>query len=350
MLNAIDFLQKIVKIYSPSGREDAVAHFIETEANKLGFKTKIDYFNNVICEIGEGPTEILLLGHIDTVRGQIPVRIKDDILHGRGAVDAKGPFAAFLFAALACKDNLKGKKIIVAGATEEEATGKGARALLDKFNPKYVIIGEPSHWEGITLGYKGLFILEYHQRNPLFHTAKLDQKNVIESGIAFAERVREYAEKFNVDKSIFDALHYRIEKFIYETDHSEERLHVEVKFRTPLNFDRKDLQKYVTNIREGAEIDYFHAWGTGEACRTSKNTPLVKAFMKAIRAENGKPRFKLKTGTSDMNSFVKAFPHIPIVAYGPGDSHLDHTPQEAISLSEYEKSTRVLAQVLQSLK
>ena len=39
----------------------------------------------------------------------------------------------------------------------------------------------------------------------------------------------------------------------------------------------------------------------------------------------------------------------PAVAYGPGDSHLDHTPDEAIELVELERGVRVLAAVLEQL-
>jgi LysW-gamma-L-lysine carboxypeptidase len=36
----------------------------------------------------------------------------------------------------------------------------------------------------------------------------------------------------------------------------------------------------------------------------------------------------------------------PIVAYGPGDSALDHTPDEHLDLAEYERAIDVLARVL----
>jgi LysW-gamma-L-lysine carboxypeptidase len=38
-----------------------------------------------------------------------------------------------------------------------------------------------------------------------------------------------------------------------------------------------------------------------------------------------------------------------MVAYGPGDSSLDHTPHEHILLEEYHKGIAVLANVLRSL-
>ena len=57
----------------------------------------------------------------------------------------------------------------------------------------------------------------------------------------------------------------------------------------------------------------------------------MRAFLKSIREHSLEPRFKLKTGTSDMNILGNHF-KCPIVAYGPGDSSLDHTPEEHINL------------------
>jgi LysW-gamma-L-lysine carboxypeptidase len=39
----------------------------------------------------------------------------------------------------------------------------------------------------------------------------------------------------------------------------------------------------------------------------------------------------------------------PIVAYGPGDSRLDHTPDEHLPLDEYQQAIGVLARVLEIL-
>ena len=68
----------------------------------------------------------------------------------------------------------------------------------------------------------------------------------------------------------------------------------------------------------------------------------------SIRQAGGEPRFKVKTGTSDMN-VVAARWRCPIVAYGPGDSCLDHTPHEHLSLEEFARSVDVLEGVLRSL-
>jgi len=81
---------------------------------------------------------------------------------------------------------------------------------------------------------------------------------------------------------------------------------------------------------------------------SSKKSPLTRAFVSAIREEGGSPTYKKKLGTSDMNVLGNHW-NVPIVAYGPGDSKLDHTPEEGLSLDEYLASIKILRAVLSSL-
>ena len=50
-----------------------------------------------------------------------------------------------------------------------------------------------------------------------------------------------------------------------------------------------------------------------------------------------------------MNVVGPHWPDTPIVAYGPGDSSLDHTPDEHIDLNEYQQAIEVLVGVLELL-
>jgi LysW-gamma-L-lysine carboxypeptidase len=88
--------------------------------------------------------------------------------------------------------------------------------------------------------------------------------------------------------------------------------------------------------------------GDETAYRAERNTPLTRLFNNAIRDHGGKPGYVYKTGTSDMNTVGQVWA-CPMVAYGPGDSNLDHTPQEHIVLAEYHRAIRVLADVLRNL-
>ena len=61
-----------------------------------------------------------------------------------------------------------------------------------------------------------------------------------------------------------------------------------------------------------------------------------------------RPIFYDKTGTSDWN-VVAPFWKCPTVAYGPGDSALDHTPVEHVEIAEFERGVRVLERALATL-
>ena len=58
--------------------------------------------------------------------------------------------------------------------------------------------------------------------------------------------------------------------------------------------------------------------------------------------------FSRKTGTGDMNVLGNEL-KIPVVTYGPGDSRLDHTPNEHIDIQEYLDSIEVLRKALTKL-
>jgi LysW-gamma-L-lysine carboxypeptidase len=86
--------------------------------------------------------------------------------------------------------------------------------------------------------------------------------------------------------------------------------------------------------------------GPEVAVATDRNNMLVRAFSGAIRRRGGTPRPRLKTGTSDMNVLGPLW-NCPMVAYGPGDSRLDHTPHEYLSISEYLKAIDVLVAAIE---
>lgn len=113
-------------------------------------------------------------------------------------------------------------------------------------------------------------------------------------------------------------------------------------FRLPLGFDAGALQTQIMELAGDGQIRFR---GLEPAYHASKSTRLARAFVKAIDAEGGRVRFKVKSGTSDMNVVGPAW-QCPILAYGPGDSQLDHTPREHVDLDEYHRAIAVLRRVL----
>ena len=85
---------------------------------------------------------------------------------------------------------------------------------------------------------------------------------------------------------------------------------------------------------------------TVEPFEVNKASPLVHVLSSSVRKVLNKPATLLrKTGTGDMNILGKAM-NLPIVTYGPGDSHLDHTLDEHIDISEYLNAIAVYKETL----
>jgi LysW-gamma-L-lysine carboxypeptidase len=93
--------------------------------------------------------------------------------------------------------------------------------------------------------------------------------------------------------------------------------------------------------RSSAPTATLTVLGREPGVRTDRRSRLARGLVSAIRARGGTPRFKLKTGTSDLNILGPAW-GCQAVAYGPGDSQLDHTPREHVSIAELERAVSVL--------
>jgi len=108
----------------------------------------------------------------------------------------------------------------------------------------------------------------------------------------------------------------------------------------------------VETVREAAEAELEVGTVTWKdkvpPVMMSPRTEVARAFRVAIRKEGEDPRLVRKTGTSDMNIYAGAW-DCPMATYGPGNSDLDHAPDERLSLSEYDRSVAVLERVAETL-
>lgn len=405
---AIELLRGLVAIPSLSHQEAEASAWLVAQMATGGFERAfVDAAGNAVGELGpaDAAQTVVLLGHIDTVPGDIPVRIEatpaGDALYGRGSVDAKGPLATFVAAAArlggawAHAHNLR---LVVVGAVEEEAaSSKGARFIRDRFNgvgepePVACIIGEPSGWNRITLGYKGRLLVEMEASQPMAHTADRTRAWrwwpwISGTGSATTPRASTLAAtkpssnfsracavsppsptmpcaitwlqaRASDCRSILTpraspkscaAGRERVGE--RESGRAEEREREQEQAReSRLRVISPGIPAALTVAGASMRIalrfsSYEPAW------RGDRSNALVRSFLQGLRevAPEEKLGFVLKTGTSDMNVVGPAW-RCPVVAYGPGDSSLDHTPHEHVLLDEYWRAVLVLEQTLRTL-
>ena len=353
-LENLDLLRALVSIPSVSGQEHGAVAYLVSWMQSHGFEARVDRAGNAVGVLdggpgpdGSPPREIMLLGHIDTVPGDIPIHIVGGKLYGRGSVDAKGPLTAFVLAALTAGVR-PGWRLIVIGAVEEEASSsKGARYVAQRYHPDYCIIGEPNHWRRIALGYKGRVLVDARREKTLTHTAS-PEAGVIDELIWFWNDVQAHVQAINSQRSRpWELLQAGVEAIDSGGDGKNVWATMKGGFRLPLDISPDEMQAILEEVAQAHQVQL--TFGGGEpAYRAQKNTPLVRAFLRAIRAQNGKPGFVVKTGTSDMNVVGPVW-NVPIIAYGAGDSALDHTPEEHIIIAEWARSVSVLSHALEGL-
>jgi LysW-gamma-L-lysine carboxypeptidase len=338
----------LVSQYSPSGQERGAVEWLAARMKSLGYDDAfIDKAGNAVGVMGKGEKQIVLLGHIDTVPGEISARVEGGVLYGRGAADAKGPLAAFVDAA-ARVGAKEGWQFVVIGAVEEERNSDGARFVVNQYKPDFAVIGEPNQWDRVALGYKGSAWADVTVKCGQAHTAS-GEVTAAEAAVEAWLKIKAYVDAFNADKpKAFDKLLLTLRGMEADENDFEQRARLKVGVRLPLEIPP---EAWYAKLNEITGESHFQsdcrllvepvgfpipAWGC------EKNTPLVRAFLSAIRSQGGDPRFVYKTGTADLNIVAPVW-QCPALAYGPGDSALDHTPNEHIRLDEYQKAVEVLS-------
>jgi LysW-gamma-L-lysine carboxypeptidase len=168
---------------------------------------------------------------------------------------------------------------------------------------------------------------------------------VAERAVQFWNSLTANIELRNGEKTGFNAIGSSLRGFNTTGDGMRDEARLSIGLRLPPDVFSDELVPTINELAGDGQIEYH---GIQEGYQTDKRSKLSPPFLRSIRAEGGTPRFTRKLGTSDMTVVGPAW-QCPIVAYGPGDSSLDHTPEERIVIDEYLKAIRVLTQVLNSL-
>jgi [amino group carrier protein]-lysine/ornithine hydrolase len=328
-----EVLRRLVARYSPSGRERPAVREFTSIARGLGYVATVDPVGNGIARRGRGRPRIVFLGHIDTVEGRRPVRRSGGRTHGRGAVDAKGPLAAALVAGATFAG--PGELMVVA-AVGEETDSRGARYLAAHCRADRLIVGEPSGWDGVTIGYKGELRLSAQFRGRRTHYAS-SEPTTVEVALAWAQAVRALAEARRTG-SVFASLTAKVLAVESRRRGDLETARVTVDFRLPPGLSTEELLRLLPTEPGPPRI---RVQVRAEPVEVDRSNPTVAALTAGVRALGARPTLWRKSGTSDLNVALPVW-RVPAAAYGPGDARLDHTARESLSDADLERSVIVL--------
>jgi len=332
-MDEVAVLRDLVAAYSPSGHEEPAVERFTDHARALGFSTEVDGAGNGIARRGEGRPQILFLGHIDTVEGELPVRVAGGRIYGRGACDAKGALVAALFAA---RSHRGAGEIVVVAAVGEERDSRGARFLVPRHRPDFVVVGEPSGWSGVTIGYKGNLSLVLRFEGERTHLSS-PFPTTVERALALIGELQEFC-RGHVGPTPFSSLTAKVHSIETRRSNGHEVVVVGVNLRLPPSVPTRAVLEF---LEDRGLAKRYEVLDRSEAVECDRQNDVVRSLDAGIRRLGGSPTLLRKSGTSDMNLAVPAW-QCAAAAYGPGDAHLGHTDQESLPVQDLEKSIGIL--------
>jgi LysW-gamma-L-lysine carboxypeptidase len=353
----VELLLSMLKTYSPSGSEQRLADLLLKYMLAHGFNARKDRVGNVIGELGSEGPNILLCGHMDTVPGEIPVRIEGDQLYGRGAVDAKSSLAAMLFGSSLARDRSPFPfRVTVAGVVEEERSSVGAKEIIaspDTYD--LAVFGEPSGASNIVIGYKGSLSLQVtcitqggHSASPWLSQNSYEEAYEFSRALGDSFFENDSPSKFSVVTGCITGASAGNGSNTIPTQTT-----LDMDIRVPPDLPTAQLASKIAEFAKRYEASHqdvrvlVDVKDQTEAFVGTEDSLAVRAFRWAIRKAIGGPvTLVKKTGTSDANLFAQSC-SIPMVVYGPGDSALDHTENENVSIREYLSTIEVYARAIQ---
>ncbi len=352
----VSLLRKMLEAYSPSGSEKQLSELLLDELTTNGFEARQDQVGNVVGEVGQQGPRILLCGHMDTVPGKIPVYEEDGYIHGRGAVDAKTSLAAMIVGCTrAIRSNNIPFRVTIAGVVEEETTSRGIESIAsDKENYDLVVFGEPSGTSNIIIGYKGSVLLEITCQTPGGHSSSpWLSRNSLEDAFKFWETLRDTFLENN-ESSKFEGITGSLVNATSSPGGNSipSKATLQVDIRIPPRIGPDELIRKLKHFKTGyaeinSEVMLSLQFGNQTTAYLGPEDSVgVRAFRYGIRKNTGKNVSLLrKTGTSDMNTLAQVC-QAPMIAYGPGDSSLDHTKLEKVAVSDYLDSIEVYSSAI----
>jgi LysW-gamma-L-lysine carboxypeptidase len=184
--------------------------------------------------------------------------------------------------------------------------------------------------------------MRYRVTGEVIHTAR-PGVNAIDDVMEFWEAVRGLQD---LDEG-FDALTATPTEIDSESDGFELRSELRGNMRIPPGYTVKEVREMVKDVEREHNGDVY--WGEStEPVLVDRSNPVVRSFLRSVRDCDGSPGLSAKTGTSDMNVFAERW-DCPMATYGPGDSNLDHTPNEHIEVEEFHRAVDVLEKVTSDL-
>lgn len=373
--SAAELAEQLVNISSVSGNETALAQAVEDFLRQATCLQVIRDGDAVIATSGKGRKgTVLCAGHLDTVpiKNNVPAKVSDGMLWGRGSVDMKGGCATFLDLARTFFPSLsyshsrgcEGEKNEEDTRQEGDAYGQYAIGLTcifydheevaselnglgrvmknhrELFHADMGIIGEPTNGV-IEAGCNGTLRMRLTARGKAAHSARpWTGENAIDKILPSAMLLAAH----DPGSQRVGGVDFRQSLSLVGINGGAnnnvvpDQAECTVNFRFAPSLTQEAAAKYVRALIGDQDVETM-VTDTAPGATPDMNHPFARVLSQIVHERSGQS-VRAKLGWTDVARLSQCA--IPALNYGPGDPLLAHHDDERCSLSQIEECATVL--------
>jgi succinyl-diaminopimelate desuccinylase len=379
-INELQLAKELIKFPSVTPVDAGIMKFLEKKLKTLGFKTRTLEFRekdskpvkNLYARLGNKGPNFCYAGHLDVVpAGNLkdwtvnPFKpsIKKGHLIGRGANDMKSSIAAFISAVSNFTTNKKkfnGSISLLITGDEEGVAINGTKKVVEYLKNKkekidFCLVGEPTNpnklGEMIKIGRRGSMNGRLSIMGIQGHVAYPQRAN--NPSTALVQILKELKEiKFDKGTKDFQPTNLEITKINIDNfaDNvipglANATFNIRFNNKHSSNSIKKKIDKIIKKISKKNKSKYKINYSvSGEAFLTKPNkiTFMIQDIIKKITKI--KPQLSTTGGTSDARFIRKIAPCLEFGLVGK----TMHKVDEAVSLSDLKKLTKIYTEVLKN--
>ncbi|MDR1188702.1 MAG: succinyl-diaminopimelate desuccinylase [Bifidobacteriaceae bacterium] len=341
---------QLVDIPSVSGHEQALADAVDAGLGALGHLERLRDGDAIVARTNlDRGRRVIVAGHLDTVpvAGNLPGRLRDGVLWGRGSVDMKGGLAAML--ATAARVEAPASDVTwVFYDHEEVASAKSGLGRLIAHHPDWLagdfaILCEPTAG-GLEGGCNGTLRLAVRASGRAAHSARPWMGvNAIHELVPALDRL----VRFEPATRHVDALDYREALNAVGIEGGTagnvipDSAALTVNYRFAPDKSESEARRIVEALFEGYEVEVVDS---APGARPGLRDAAV-ARLAGIVASHGGGAPTAKQGWTDVARFAAL--GVPAVNLGPGDPSLAHQDDEACPAEQIDCVAAILAEYLE---
>ncbi|BBH63483.1 succinyl-diaminopimelate desuccinylase [Actinoplanes sp. OR16] len=337
----VELTRTICDIPSVSGEEKELADAVETALRSYPHLEVLRDADAVVARTNFGrDTRVVLAGHLDTVpiADNLPIKIKDEVLYGRGTTDMKSGVAVFLQLAALLTDPRYDVTYVFYDHEEVAARLNGLGRLVTNhpewLSGDFAVLGEPSDGT-VEGGCQGTMRVKITVPGVAAHAARSWRgSNAIHSAGAVLDVLRAYEPR----RPVVDGLQYREGLNAVKIEGGiagnviPDLCTVFVNYRFAPDRGTDEAEAHLREVFAGFDLEVTDR---APGARPGLDRPAAKEFVDLVGRE---PQAKL--GWTDVSRFAGL--GIPAINFGPGDPLLAHTDDEHVPASEIRKALEVL--------